>query len=270
MVDSAESVYYSMVRCACEAIANTIRELGHEAHVRIWTDAASARGLVLRSGSGAIRRVKTKCFGLQQKEKNQELRIEKIRGTVNPADLMTKHLDGKRLVMLCDLLNSKRIGGRPSSAPKLTMDTEYISRASRASAAMTLARQAGANEIGVPSGAEHETWIDEHRTDYRTMSGRITVVIMTLCSLMGLVLLWWTSGRVAETLDNGTRTLEEGRCSQDVLTRIMVTKHGKAAHFRYGCPFLVKSHVIQSLGWCSHCDPHDAFEERAWMRRVVL
>ena len=29
----------------------------------------------------------------EAEEKNQELRIEKIRGTVNPADLMMRHLD---------------------------------------------------------------------------------------------------------------------------------------------------------------------------------
>ena len=48
-VRSAESEYYSMVRCASEAIglANTIRELGHDALVRIWTDAAAVRGLAL-------------------------------------------------------------------------------------------------------------------------------------------------------------------------------------------------------------------------------
>ena len=96
-LSSAESEYYSMVRCASEAIglANTIRELGHEAQVRIWKDAAAARGLALRSGSGAIKHRETKNFWLHQKEKNQELRIEKIRGAVNPADLITKHLDGK-------------------------------------------------------------------------------------------------------------------------------------------------------------------------------
>ena len=47
-------------------------------------DAAAARGLALRSGSGAIKHMDTRYFWLQQKEKNQELRIEKIRGTVNP------------------------------------------------------------------------------------------------------------------------------------------------------------------------------------------
>ena len=92
--------------------------------------------------------------------------------------------------MLCDLLSIKHISDRPSSAPKLTVDTEYISRASRALAAMTLVRQAAANEVAVPSGAEYEKWIDEHRINYWAMGGWITVVIMTCCILMGLVLLW--------------------------------------------------------------------------------
>ena len=123
----AESQYYSMVRCASEAIglANTMRELGHEAHVRIWTDAAAARGAGSPQREGAI------------KHMDQELRIGNIRGTVNSADLMAKHLDEKRLVMLCDLLNIKHISAQPSSAPKQTLDTEYTSRTSRALAAIT-------------------------------------------------------------------------------------------------------------------------------------
>ena len=44
------------------------------------------------------------------------------------------------------------------------MDTDYISRASRALAGLTLVRQAAANEIAVPSRTENEMWIDEHRT----------------------------------------------------------------------------------------------------------
>ena len=133
--------------------------------------------------------METKYFWLQHKEKNQELGIEKICGTVNPADLMTKHLDGNRLVMLCDMLSIERIGSPPTSAPMLTVDIGDISRASRALAAMTLVRRAAANEIALLSGVEYETWIDEHRTDYGTMAGRRTVVIMTCCILMGLVLL---------------------------------------------------------------------------------
>ena len=32
---------------------------------------------------------------------------------------------------------------------------------------------------------------------------------------MGLLLLWWKSGRVAETVDSGTQTLEEGRSDHE-------------------------------------------------------
>ena len=79
---------------------------------------------------------------------------------------------------------------------------------------MTLVRQAAANEVAVPSGAECETWIDEHKIHDWAMAGWITVVTMTCCILIGLVLLWWKSGRVTETIDSGTQTLEEGRCSR--------------------------------------------------------
>ena len=36
--------------------------------------------------------METKYFWLQQKEKNQELRIDKIRGRVNPADFWMENV----------------------------------------------------------------------------------------------------------------------------------------------------------------------------------
>ena len=70
--------------------------------------AAAARGLALRSANGAVKHMEIKFFWLQHNEKTQELRAEKIRCTINPVDLMTKHLDRKRLVIWCDLLNFRR------------------------------------------------------------------------------------------------------------------------------------------------------------------
>ena len=144
-VSGAESECYKLVRCGSEAIglANTKRLLGHEARLRIWSGrCCSTGGLVLGSGSG-IKHMGIKCFWLQCKEKNQELKIEKIRG-----------LDGKRLTTLCDLLNIKHISGRPNSAPKLTSDTEHITCAQRA--AMTLVTQAAASDTAVSSSGSME------------------------------------------------------------------------------------------------------------------
>ena len=44
-------------------------------------------------------------------------------------------------------------------------------------------------------------------------------------------------------------TLAEGRCSQDVLRRIMITEHGKVSHCRNDCPFFfeVSDSVFTSI-----------------------
>ena len=60
---------------------STMRELGHQG-------SRTCLGLAVRSGSGAIKHMETKFFFFlaAAEEKNQELRIEWIRGAVNPAD----------------------------------------------------------------------------------------------------------------------------------------------------------------------------------------
>ena len=79
------------------------------------------------------------------------------------------------------------------------------------------------------------------RADCWTAAGWKTVVILTCCILLGLVSVRWKSGRVAETISNGTQALGEGGCAQDIPTRVMITKHGKAAHCRCDCPFFFES-----------------------------
>ena len=111
--------------------------------------------------------------------------------------------------MLCELLNIKRIDGRPSSAPKLAIDTEYISRASRALAAVTLVKRATATEIAVHSGAMQETWIDGYRADGWTVTRWMLVGVVTCCTMMSLVLLWRKTGRIVDMVDAETQTLED-------------------------------------------------------------
>ena len=165
--------------------------------------------------------------------------------------------------MLCELLNIKRIDGRPSSAPKLTIDT-----ASRALAAVTLVKRATASDTAVHSGAMQGTWIDGYRADGWTVTGWMLVGIVTCCILMSLVPLWRKTGRIVDMVDDETQTLEEGKRDPEIPMKVLITKNGRAAHCRNDCPFLLTSFSIQTLSWCSHCDPSDALEKRTWMRRV--
>ena len=70
-------------------------------------------------------------------------------------------------------------------------------------------------------------------------------------------------------VDDETQTLEEGKRDPAIPMKVMITKNGRAAHCRNDCPFLLKSHSIRTLSWCSHCDPSDALEKRTWRRRVL-
>ena len=94
---------------------------------------------------------------------------------------------------------------------------------------MTLVRQVAAIEIAVPSGVEHETWTHRYRAVYRSAAGWIIVVVISCCILKGLPLLWRKSGEAAETSDTVTKTLEEGRCAQDIPSRIMITARPRIA-----------------------------------------
>ena len=157
------------------------------------------------------------------------------------------------MTKLCDLLSIKRISGRPNSAPKRTLDTEYISRAARALAAMTLVRQTSASEIVVPFGLEREActvhWIQSRQLHD---------------------LLWWIIERVADKVGNATQTLEDAECGQDILLRVMITKYGQAVHCRNDCPFLLRSREVQSLSWFSHCDPNDSSQKRDRRRHIGI
>ncbi len=56
-LSSCESEYYSLVRCAGEAIGlrHTLKVMQLVYIIRLWTDASVARGLALRTGGGQIK-----------------------------------------------------------------------------------------------------------------------------------------------------------------------------------------------------------------------
>ena len=72
---------------------------------------------------------------------------------------------------------------------------------------------------------------------------------VTCCILMGLVLLWRTSGRVIEMVDDETQTLKECRSDLNVPMRVMITKNGKAAHCkrRLSIPFEIAFDSVSVL-----------------------
>ena len=76
-------------------------------------------------------------------------------------------------------------------------------------------------------------------------------------------------------VDDETQILEGGTWDPEIPMRVMITKNGRAAHCRNDCPFLLRSYSIQTMSWCSHCDPSDTLEKAhleaaRWVMRTSI
>ena len=59
---------------------------------RIHVDASSALGILERRGVGRVRRLDVGALRLQEQALRRAVGLMKVKGTSNPADLITKHL----------------------------------------------------------------------------------------------------------------------------------------------------------------------------------
>ena len=98
-----EVEYYALASLAAECLfcRYVMSFLGLELVVELGTDSTAAMGVAARSGVGRLRGLETKVLWLQQKVKDKELRVFKVRGDYNTADLGTKILAMNRLHQLC-------------------------------------------------------------------------------------------------------------------------------------------------------------------------
>ena len=112
----------------CKGAANGIglrsvaRDLGIPLKIKVRSDATAALGISRRLGIGKIRHLDTSLLWIQQKLKEKDLEVDKVLGTDNPADCLTKHLDRKTLDKHLAAMGLEYEAGRADSAPRLAAD----------------------------------------------------------------------------------------------------------------------------------------------------
>ena len=74
-----------------------IAELGVDVGIMLKSDASAAIGIASRRGSGKIRHIEVHQLWLQEKVSQREISVEKVLGTKNPADALTKYVTGNQL-----------------------------------------------------------------------------------------------------------------------------------------------------------------------------
>ena len=96
-LSSAEAELVALGKLAAEMLG--IRTMGGDWGMvspkvpsQLYTDASAALSIEKRDGAGKLRHINVRSLWLQQKAARQELSYEKIRGELNPADGLTKHV----------------------------------------------------------------------------------------------------------------------------------------------------------------------------------
>ena len=119
---SGEAEYYGLVKAAGAGLGyqSLLNDVGLNLHITAWTDSSAALGIASRSGRGKLRHLETHTLWLQEKARTGAICVKKVRGEVNPADLLTKHLPSREKVHhLFQLFGCEYREGLPESAPLL-------------------------------------------------------------------------------------------------------------------------------------------------------
>ena len=123
-LSSAEAELYGLVKASSEAlgIKSMAKDFGQDLQIRVFADASAALGIVHRKGLGKVRHIDTNTLWVQQAAFSKRIAYLKVKGTVNPADLLTKHLAEALRLQHATAVGIQFIGGRALKAPELCAD----------------------------------------------------------------------------------------------------------------------------------------------------
>ena len=97
-------------------------DLGLDLQIRVHTDAAAAIGIARRRGLGKVRHLAVSDLWIQDKVATGEIEIKKVKGTDNPADILTKNVDGNLLAVHKRRLGLTQEEGRAASAAAISKE----------------------------------------------------------------------------------------------------------------------------------------------------
>ena len=102
-LSSAEAELLAVVRASSEAIGlcQLAASWGISISGEVFGDSSAALAIVKRRGCGKLRHVRVGHLWVQEASASGALRYHKVPGTLNPADLLTKHLAAPKAQPIC-------------------------------------------------------------------------------------------------------------------------------------------------------------------------
>ena len=120
-LSSAEAESYALVYASSESLGLKAMTQYYSCVRDPWlyVDASAAIGVAQRVGLGKIRHLDTQSLWIQQAVRKKQLGLLKVKGTENPADLMTKYLDQATMYKMNELMGLEVRTGRSAIAPQV-------------------------------------------------------------------------------------------------------------------------------------------------------
>ena len=84
----------------------------------MFVDAMAAIEVAQRIGQSKLRHLETQSLWLQEAVRDKRIGLSNVHELVNPADLMTKHVDHAKQVRLLSLMSVEACMGRAETAPE--------------------------------------------------------------------------------------------------------------------------------------------------------
>ena len=123
-LSSGEAEFYGIVRGGSLAlgIRSVMNDLDVNGQIRISTDASAAKGIASRRGLGKVRHIEVNQLWIQDKVATSEIMLCKVKGTVNKADALTKHVTNEELNQHMNDTSTRAAESRHRLAPAVAQD----------------------------------------------------------------------------------------------------------------------------------------------------
>ena len=208
-LSSAEAELYALTKGASQALGlmSLLDDLGQAVKATLFTDASAAIGIVRRSGLGKLRHLNVRYLWLQDQVRTGQVSLTKVKGTENPADLVTKNVTAQLVRKHLEELGASTSKGRAKGAPVLA-------------------------KVGIPDGTKVRTskekadrWLHEERRSTRVHHAARTR-LFTPCRSNG--------APGAEALESVRITEGKFVDEGEVFTRLDDWRDQAVAHFDLG------------------------------------
>ena len=120
-LSSAEAELTGICKGASQGLGlqSLAADLGIDVGLQVMTDATAAIGIARRRGLGKVRHLATADLWIQDRIRKKDFSLNKVLGSENPSDMLTKHVDRGLLHKHMNKLGLHYESGRAQSAPSI-------------------------------------------------------------------------------------------------------------------------------------------------------